>query len=251
MSAAAYATLADVYEWFIPAQLSDPEASVAAFGSLADLAPGARLLDCSAGTGTLAVGLALRGIEVTASDASAEMIARTRQRADRHGVAIRTQVLRWDELPGHDWGWPFDAVWCVGNSLVHSPGRAARVNALASMAAVLRPGGKLVLSSRNWERVRAGGSRVDVAPQLERRGEQAGVVIRTWELGADWDDVHHFDARVAILGPGGQVTSVGERLAFWPFTHTALDEDLLAAGLSPESSSYAEDTERYVVTATR
>jgi hypothetical protein len=47
------------------------------------------------------------------------------------------------------------------------------------------------------------------------------------------------------------VTSHVERLAFWPFRHAALDEDLRAAGLAPASSTYAEDAERYLVTAAR
>jgi hypothetical protein len=47
------------------------------------------------------------------------------------------------------------------------------------------------------------------------------------------------------------VTSHTERLAFWPFRHQTLDEDLRAAGLAPASSTYAPDLERYLVTATR
>jgi hypothetical protein len=46
------------------------------------------------------------------------------------------------------------------------------------------------------------------------------------------------------------VTSHTERLAFWPFRHQTLDEDLRAAGLALASSTYAPDVERYLVTAT-
>jgi hypothetical protein len=47
------------------------------------------------------------------------------------------------------------------------------------------------------------------------------------------------------------VTTVGERLAFWPFRHETLDEDLRAAGLDAEASTYDPDVDRYLVTARR
>ena len=58
-----YDTLADVYDWLVPEALLSPEGSAAAFEEvLAELPAGARVLDCACGTGTLAVGLALRGL---------------------------------------------------------------------------------------------------------------------------------------------------------------------------------------------
>jgi hypothetical protein len=56
---------------------------------------------------------------------------------------------------------------------------------------------------------------------------------------------------VALLGDDGSVTTRGERLTFWPFSHEMLAEDLLAAGLQPETSTFAPDAERYLVTARR
>ena len=128
-----YDTLADVYDFLVPEALLEPEGSAAAFAPvLADLPPGARVLDCACGTGTLAVGLALRGFDVSASDASAEMVARTRALA---GSTARIEVRRpWEDLDGG----PYDAVFCVGNSITHARDRRA---ALAAMRGVLRDGG--------------------------------------------------------------------------------------------------------------
>jgi SAM-dependent methyltransferase len=82
-----YDTLADVYDWLVPEALLEPEGSAAAFDMVLDeLSAGARVLDCACGTGTLAVGLALRGFEVSASDASEGMVARTRALADARGA---------------------------------------------------------------------------------------------------------------------------------------------------------------------
>jgi hypothetical protein len=65
MAAVSYDTLAGVYDWLVPEALLTPQRSAAAFGDVIDeLAPGARVLDCAAGTGLVAVGLALRGFDV-------------------------------------------------------------------------------------------------------------------------------------------------------------------------------------------
>jgi len=64
-----YDTLAAVYDWLVhPADLLTPQGSAEAFDGLVDLPPGARVLDCACGTGHLAVGLALRGVEVVATE---------------------------------------------------------------------------------------------------------------------------------------------------------------------------------------
>ena len=94
-----YDTLADVYDWLVPESLLAPEGSAAAFEMvLGELSPGARVLDCACGTGTLAVGLALRGFEVTASDASEAMVARARALAAVRGARVEVSARRWEEL---------------------------------------------------------------------------------------------------------------------------------------------------------
>jgi hypothetical protein len=107
------------------------------------------------------------------------------------------------------------------------------------------------VTSRNWERVRAEGSGLRVADELTVRDGVRGLVIHAWSLADGWDDEHHLDVAVALLGDDGTVRTHRERLAFWPFRHETLDEDLRAAGLQPATSTYAADLERYLVTARR
>jgi SAM-dependent methyltransferase len=245
-----YGTLAGVYEWLVPEPLLTPEGSVAAFAEVLEaLDSGARVLDCAAGAGQLAVGLRLLGFDVTASDASGAMVERAKRLAADRRVEVPTVVCGWERLVDQGWSNRFDAVFCVGNSITHAPGQAARRTALGQMAAVLRPGGMLVLTSRNWELVRGQGSGLMIAEQLvERRGRRA-LVVQAWTIADGWDDPHHLDVAVAFIAAGGGVTRYTERLAFWPFRHQTLDEDLRAAGLAPASWTYAPDIERYLVTA--
>lgn len=245
-----YDDLAEVYDWLVPEAMLTPEGSLAAFADVVETLPvGTRVLDCAAGTGQFAVGLALRGFDVVASDASPAMIERTRTLADRYGVDLVATTCAWEGLPAQDWSGSFDAVFCIGNSLTHAAGRAHRLAALTAMAGVLTDGGLLVVTSRNWERVRAAGSGLQVADHLVERHGQPALVIHSWTIADDWDDRHTLDVAVARADAGGRVTTATERLSFWPFRHDELHGELATAGLRVESSSYSDGTDRYRITA--
>ena len=213
----AYRSLADVYEFFTPEALLTPEGNVEALAPW--LPERGRVLDCACGIGLLAAGLAQRGFDVQASDASPEMVRRTRAR----GVDAR--VCTWEELPPTA---DFDVVVCVGNSLPHARDRVA---ALRGMAGTLRAGGTLVLTSRNWEREQPSESY-----EVERGGRHA-VVSYEWA-----DGVAEITVRVE-----GRV--VRERLRFWPFTHDTLLAELREVGLEPAESTFEPGVDRYLVTA--
>jgi hypothetical protein len=52
------------------------------------------------------------------------------------------------------------------------------------MRAVLGDDGLLVLTSRNWERVRAAGSRVEVGEELVERAGRHALVVYAWSIPA-------------------------------------------------------------------
>ena len=249
---AAYDGLAGVYDWLVPEPLLTPEGTVAAFATLVEsLPPGGRILDCACGIGQLAVGLALNGFDMVASDASPAMVQRTAQLARDHGVELLAVTCPWEDLTSERAAGPVDAVFCVGNSLTHAPGREARRAALAAMASVLRPDGLLVLTSRNWDLQRSRGSGLEINDELVERHGRPGLVIYSWTIPGSWDAPHYLDIAVALIDPSGKGTTTTERLSFWPFTHTDLAEDLRQAGLTPESTTYNAELARYLVTARR
>jgi SAM-dependent methyltransferase len=247
MAEGTYDTIAGVYDFLVPDALLTPQGSAAAFAP--HWAPGMRVLDCACGTGTLAVGLALAGCDVVATDASEAMVARTAALAAAHDARVDVCVRAWETLPWRDC---FDVVFCVGNSLPHAVGRDGRRAALGAMAATLAPGGLLVLTSRSWEVVREAGSRLQVGEQLVVRDGRRGLPIYTWTIPDGWDEPHCFDVAVALIAADGAVTTHRERFAFWPFTEAQLREDLLAAGLHAEGGGVPADKPgRYLVTARR
>ena len=179
------------------------------------------------------------------------MVRRTPALASAHPAPVDASVCRWEELGARGQG-AFDVVLCVGNSLPHAVGRTARRAALRTMADALRPGGRLVVTSRTWEQVRAGGSRLQVAERLVERDDRHGLPIYSWTIPPAWEDPHSFDVAVALLAEDGTVTTYRERFAFWPFTEEELLADLRAAGLQPEGAGVpADKAGRYLVTARR
>ncbi|MEV6288641.1 class I SAM-dependent methyltransferase [Kribbella sp. NPDC051770] len=248
---AGYGALSDVYEWLIgDDKLTPADAAAAYYGDVVDsLPPNARVLDCACGTGQLAVGLADLGLNVTATDASDQMVRRTAKLAGDHGVSLRALRASWDELPGHLEDSTFDLVFCVGNSLGHAEGAAGRQTALEAMSRLLKPGGRLVLSSRNWELVRSAGSRVDVRDRLIRRNDRDAVISYYWQIAEEWEQEHFLEIVVAQLGPDGSVRASSERLSIWPYRYDDLLAHLQTVGLTMQSTTFAPESDNYLVVA--
>ena len=250
VNVAGYEVLADIYEWLIPDAKLTPAGSVAALGDLVQSLPSnARILDCSCGTGQLAVGLAGLGLDVVATDASSGMVRRTQKLADEHGLSLQALQVSWDDLSDHLDPSTFDLLLCVGNSLVHAQGASGRLAALAAMSRLLNPRGRLVLTSRTWEIVRAGGSRMDVWDRVVRRGSRDGVVIYSWQVEDRWEQEHHLEIAVAQVEPDGSVLTCSERLSFWPYRYEELVAELQTAGLRVQASTFNPDAEVYMIVA--
>jgi SAM-dependent methyltransferase len=129
--AAAYT--AEVVPWF--------EAYARDALALAELAPGAEVLDVATGPGTLALMAAAAGAKVAALDFSEAMVAALRARARDRGVAVDVRVGDGQALP-----YP-DGRFAAGFSmfgLMFFPDRAA---GLRELHRVLRPGGRAVVAS--------------------------------------------------------------------------------------------------------
>jgi SAM-dependent methyltransferase len=249
---AGYGALTNVYEWLIPDAMLTPAGSVSAFGDLVkSLPPDARVLDCSCGTGQLAVGLAGLGLDVAAADASSGMVRRTQELADELGVSLQAHQVSWADLSDHFDASTFDLVFCVGNSLAHAEGVSGRFAALASMSRLLNGGGRLVLTSRTWELVRASGSRFDIRDRLIRRNGRDALVIYYWQVQQLWEQEHYLEIAVAQAEPDGSVLTCSERLSCWPYRYEELVAELQSVGLAIETTTFNPDVEGYMVVAGR
>lgn len=248
----AYDALAEVYEWLISDAKLAPAEFAASFEDVLRLLPSnARVLDCSCGTGQLAVGLAGRGLQVVATDASETMVRRTAELSEEFGASVPTVRADWEELPDHFDDDTFDMVFCVGNSLHHAVGASGRAAALESMSRLLRRGGRLVLTSRTWERVRARGSRLDISDRLVRRNGRDAVVVYRWEIAPRWEEEHRIEIAIAELDAAGSVLVRSEPLTCWPYRYDELEAELHRVGLRTEMSTFDPEAENYTVVASK
>ncbi len=111
-----------------------------------------RVLDAACGTGMHAVRFAGWGLGVSAADISPAMAGRAAENARQAGAVVDARVAAFGGLRGV-FGGSFDAVTCLGNSLPHLLDDESLEAALSDMAAVLRPGGLLVVQNRNYDRI--------------------------------------------------------------------------------------------------
>ena len=135
-------------------------------GELGD-APQA-VLDCSCGIGTQAIGLALRGHDVLATDLSPASIERARHEAASMGAALTFGVADFTRLAEQVDG-TFACVLSCDNSVAHLHSDEDLARFAAGVAAKLRPGG---LAARQPARLRAAPGRARRRPSraLSARG---------------------------------------------------------------------------------
>lgn len=139
-----------------------------------------RVLDAGCGTGRVAAALAARGHRVLGIDADPLLVDAGREHHPGVPLACRDLV---DLTPADG---PFDLVVAAGNVMVFlAPGSEPAV--VRALAAVLRPGGRLVLgfaTDRDYTVARLDGDAAAAGLLLEHR-------FATWQLdpfteGADW-----------------------------------------------------------------
>lgn len=206
------------------------------------VAPPARVLDCSCGIGTQAIGLALRGYSVHATDLSPAAVARAAAEARTFGVALTTGVADFralaTEVPGE-----YDVVLSCDNAVPHLLTDADLLTAARSMRAKLRPGGLLLVSIRDYDALVAERPRA-LTPRVFDGADGRRIVFQVW----DWDAegrtylVNHFIVREA----GGRWETL-----YTATRYRALRRDELAAALReagfadlrwrfPESGAYGQ-----------
>lgn len=141
------------------------------------------VLDAACGTGHHAIALAQRGYQTSGADLSADMIAQARQNAAQANGSIQFAVAGLGGLAAA-FDRHFDAAICLGNSLPHLLTQEAVEQALADLAATLRPGGLLVLQNRNYDQVWLHQERF-MPPAPYRRGDEEILFFRFMDFHAE------------------------------------------------------------------
>ncbi len=225
-----YDDLADEYEFI----LADWSAAVVAQGVTLErllvgqgVPPPATVLDCTAGIGTQAIGLALRGYRVHGTDLSDGAVRRARREAVRYGVDVRFDVadVRTLEEVVSD---TYDAVVAFDNSLAHLIGDADLDAATRQMALRARPGGVVAAGIRDYDALVA--ERPSTMP-VRVHGDipDRRASFQLW----DWaDDGGSYRLEQVVLGGrDGVWTGTGRVSTLRALRRDELSRSLSAAGL--------------------
>ena len=246
--AGAYEELAADYDWMVGDDALSNGRAInlpATARLLRQISPTSRVLDAACGTGVDSAALARRGFTVWAADGSEGMVAAAAARFQREHLAIPLLHSNWADLPAAT-GERFDAVLCVGNSLVHAAGRDAMVRALTGLRQMARPGGHVVVDSRNWEKLHADRRIVQVANRVVARGGRRCLTLYAWEIPDRLGD-EHIAHLVFVFDNDGQAEPHEYPIAFRPFTIGDLRERLELAGLREVDTDYDGSRDRYAV----
>ncbi|HKG25667.1 MAG TPA: class I SAM-dependent methyltransferase [Thermomicrobiales bacterium] len=198
------------------------------------------ILDCACGIGTQAIGLALRGHRVHATDLSPNSVERARHEAARRGASLTFGVADLRTLPDHVDD-TFDVVLAFDNALPHLLSEEDVQRAVAAMAGRLRRGGLLLASIRDYDRILAERPAGEV-PRLLDNAAGRRIVFQLW----DWaPDGLTYDLRLFLLRHQDEQWETQEHVT----RYRALRRDELTAALDkaglteirwlmPEESGY-------------
>jgi glycine/sarcosine N-methyltransferase len=140
-----------------------------------------KILDCSCGIGTQAIGLAMFSHEVNATDLSSKSVERAKHEAVRLGVQIKFGVADFRSLvkdvPGL-----FEIIISFDNSIPHLLSEADLSLAASNMFQKLKPGGTIMISTRDYNKIVLE-KPTGMPPRkiIDEHGER--VYLQTW----DWN----------------------------------------------------------------
>ncbi|WP_027086633.1 class I SAM-dependent methyltransferase [Cohnella panacarvi] len=210
-------------------------------------AKGISLLDCSCGIGTQAIGLALRGYEVTATDLSPQSIERARKEAESIGATIRFGVADFRYLDRQVEG-RFDVVLTADNAIPHLLGDEDLAAAARGLYAKTADGGLLVATIRDYDALVLE-AQSGTLPRMLDNGTR--LVFQVWEWSEDRKTYYTNQFILRADGSGWQTRNY--RTPYRALLRKELTEFLREAGFSdiawhmPEASGYYQP----IVTARR
>ena len=145
----------------------------------------ARILDCACGIGTQAIGLALLGYDVTASDISDGEIAEAKERAAKNGVRLRFKHADFCAL-SETFTERFNIIIAMDNALPHMLSSTELENAVKSIVNQMERGGMFVASIRDYDMLLEQKPAYS-APYIHKTDKGQRVSFQTWE----WDGDHY------------------------------------------------------------
>lgn len=141
------------------------------------------VLDCSCGIGTQAIGLALHGHRVHATDLSPVSVDCARRESTEFGVDITFGVADFRKL-SETISDTFDVVISCDNSFAHCLNDDDLAAALTSIKSRLKPGGLLLLSIRDYDALIAN-KPIFNSQHVQDKPDGRRIVFQVWDWASD------------------------------------------------------------------
>lgn len=182
------------------------------------------ILDAAVGIGTQLLGLAAHGHRLCGTDISRQAVRRARHECERRRVDAVLGVADMRGLPFEND--KFDAVVCADNAVAHLMSPPAVTDALAEMCRVTRAGGRVLVTTRDYDLARQAHP-PGTLPQVWANDGGTVVSLQVWDWHADGEryDLQHF--QLIAEGPAWRVEH--RRASCWAITR---DELTACAGQS-------------------
>lgn len=145
----------------------------------------AQILDCACGIGTQAIGLAVLGYSVTASDISRAELQEAVVRAENNNVSIRFEQANFCKL-SETFSEQFDIVICMDNALPHMLSAEALETAIQSIINQIASDGMFIASIRDYDALLMQKPPYS-PPYIHTTGKGQRVSFQTWS----WENEHY------------------------------------------------------------
>ena len=139
------------------------------------------ILDTAAGTGMHAIALAAGGHRVSASDLFPQMTEIGAENARQSKVEVTFRTAGLGDMAAAFGRGKFDLLLCLGNSLPHLTSAHELAEALLDFAAVLRPGGMVLIQNRNFDLVVRAQQRW-MEPQVYEQADNEWIFQRFYDF---------------------------------------------------------------------
>lgn len=196
-----------------------------------------RILDTACGIGTQSLGLSALGHQVCAVDISPVAVARAAREARARRLPLHLAVADMRRLPWRPAS--FDAVVCADNALPHLLTATDLLTALGEMRRVLKPDGLLLVTTRDYDAIRAARPTA-TPPQVTTTPDGQVITFQLWT----WHGEEHYDLEMfQVTERSGRWSFRIGRTGYWALTRRQLANFAGAAGFERPTWHTPEEAE--------
>jgi len=177
------------------------------------------VLDVACGTGQHSIALQKQGFSCSGADISKKMVEIAQKNAQTMGLIIPFKHAGFGHLTSAFENQKFDSLICLGNSLPHVLNEEEMVSTLKDFKNVLKPGGKIIIQNRNFDKIIKTKNRW-MEPEAHIEDEQNWLFVRFYDF--DPDGMITFNIIILHKEKGSvfQQNIISTRL--WPFSYFKL-----------------------------